>query len=108
MPTRSLAMRAPDGALAVISPLPDDEARRDVAALGPVRFLIAPNSFHYLGISSWATAFPTAQLWLAPGLPARRPELPPAQELGEGAATPFAEVLPHTVLGPHRGASEVA
>ena len=108
MPTRSLAMRAPDGALAVISPLPDDEARRDVAALGPVRFLIAPNSFHYLGISSWAAAFPTAQLWLAPRLAERRPELPHGHELGEGAATPFAGVLSHTVLQPHRGVSEVA
>jgi hypothetical protein len=108
LPTRSLVVRASDGALVVISPLPDDEARRDVAGLGPIRFLIAPNSFHYLGISSWAAAFPAAQLWLAPHLAERRAELPPAHQLDEGAATPFASVLPHTVLALHRGVSEVA
>jgi hypothetical protein len=108
MPTRSLAVRCPDGALAVLSPLPDDEARRDVAALGPVRFLVAPNSFHHVGLASWAAAFPDARSFLAPGLRARRPELPGGDELAEGAATPFGDVLAHTVLGPLHGVSEVA
>ena len=108
MPTRSLAVRMPDGALAVLSPLPDEDARRDVAMLGPVRFLIAPNSFHYVGLSSWRAAFPDAHAFLAPGLRARRPELADGAELAEGAATPFTDVLAHTVLGPIRGVSEVA
>ena len=108
MPTRSLAVRMPDAALAVLSPLPDENARRDVAALGPVRFLVAPNSFHHVGLPSWAAAFPTARIFLAPGLCARRPELPGGEELAEGAATPFAEVLAHSVLGPSRGVTEVA
>jgi len=108
IPTRSLVVRGADGALVVISPLPDEQARRDVAALGPVGVLIAPNSFHHLGIASWAAAFPAAQVWLAPGLAERRPELPKGLELGEGAATPFGDVLPHAVLAPHRGVSEVA
>lgn len=108
IPTRSLAVRTAHGALVVISPLPDDEARRDVARLGPVAHLVAPNSFHHLGLASWASAFPTAQVWLAPGLARRRPELPAGRELGEGAATPFADVLPHTVFAPHDRVSEVA
>jgi hypothetical protein len=108
IPTRSLVVRGSDGALVVISPLPDDEARRDVAALGPVAHLVAPNSFHHLGISSWAAAHPRAQRWLAPGLAARRPELPRGQELSEGAETPFSDVLPHTLLALHRGVSEVS
>ena len=101
-------MRTADGALAVISPLPDEPAQRDVAALGRIGALIAPNSFHYLGLASWAAAHPAARVFLAPGLRARRPELPAGDELSEGAWTPFADVLPHTVLGPHRGVSEVA
>ena len=108
MPTRSLAVRMPDGALAVLSPLPDEDARREVAALGPVRFLVAPNSFHHVGLASWAAAFPAARVFLAPGLRVRRPELPASEELAEGAATPFADVLAHSVLGPSRGVSEVA
>jgi hypothetical protein len=108
IPTRCFAVRMTDGALAVISPLPDDPARRDVAALGRVACLVAPNSFHYVGLAGWAAAFPKAQRFLAPGLGARRPELPRGDELVEGAPTPFADVLPHHVLGPQRGVSEVA
>ena len=108
LPTRALAVRLPGGALAVISPPPDAEARRDVAALGPVRFLVAPNSFHYVGLASWAAAFPGAQVLLAPGLRTRRPELPAGDEIRDGAESPFASVLAHAVLGPLRGVSEVA
>ena len=108
MPTRSLAVRMPDRAIAVLSPLPDDDARRDVAALGPVRFLVAPNSFHYVGLASWAKAFPEARIFLAPALRARRPELSAGEELAEDVATPFAGTLAHCVLGPVRGVSEVA
>ena len=107
MPTRSLAVRAAGG-LAVLSPPPDEEARRDVAALGPVRFLVAPNSFHYVGLAGWAAAFPEAKVFVSPGLGARRPELPAGEELAEGAELPFTSALAHTVLGPARGVSEVA
>jgi hypothetical protein len=108
MPTRALVARIADGGVAVISPLPDEDARRDAAALGPVRFLVAPNSFHYVGIAGWATAFPDARVMLAPGLRARRPELPAGGELSEGAELPFGGVLAHAVLGPLRGIAEVA
>jgi hypothetical protein len=108
LPTRGIAVRLPEDGVAVISPLPDEAARRDVAALGPVRFVVAPNSFHYGGVASWAAAFPEARLLLAPGLRARRPELPAGDEMHEGAALPFGSVLAHTVLGPIRGVAEVA
>jgi hypothetical protein len=108
IPTRSFAVRMREGALAVLSPLPDEAALRDVAALGRVAFLIAPNSFHYLGIPAWVAAFPGARVFLAPGLRERRPELPPGDELAEGAPIPFADVLAHAVLAPQRGVSEVA
>jgi hypothetical protein len=108
LPTRSLVVRVADGGVAVLSPVPDAEARRDVALLGPVRFLVAPNSFHYTGLASWAAAFPDARVLFAPGLRSRRPELPAGDEIAEGAALPFASALAHTVLGPIRGVSEVA
>jgi hypothetical protein len=108
IPTRAFVARGADGALTVISPPPDEEARRDVAALGRVAFLLAPNAFHYLGVAPWAGAFPGAQLWLAPGLASRRPELPPSLALAEGAPTPFADVLAHAVYAPSERVSEVA
>jgi hypothetical protein len=108
MPTRSLAARLADGGVAVLSPVPDDEAQRAVAALGQVRFLVAPNSFHYGGIASWSAAFPAAMRLFAPGLRVRRPELPAAEEIRDGSPTPLAGSLDHAVLGPTRGVSEVA
>lgn len=108
MPTRSFVVRVAGGGVAVLSPVPDEEARRDVAMLGPVRCLVAPNSFHYAGLASWAAAFPEARVLLAPGLRARRPELLAGDERVEGAEAPLASALAHTVLGPWRGVSEVA
>lgn len=106
LPTRSFAVRSGD-ALCVLSPLPDAEAQRDVAALGRVRFLVAPNSFHYGGLVSWSARFSGASLWVAPGLPVRRPELPAAHEIREGEPLPFSDALAHTVLE-SRGVAEVA
>jgi hypothetical protein len=106
IPTRSFLVRS-EGALVVISPPPDADALRDIAALGPVAHLVAPNSFHYLGLPPWAAAHPRAERWLAPGLAERRPELPPGRTLGE-SAPPFSDVLAPVVLDPGRGVSEVA
>jgi hypothetical protein len=97
-----------NGSLCVLAPSPDADAQRDVTALGPVRFLVAPNSFHYGGLAGWSARFPDASLWLAPGLAARRPELPAGSEIREGAALPFADALAHTVLDSGRGVAEVA
>ena len=108
MPTRSLAVRLEDGGVAVLSPVPDEEAQREVTALGPVRCLVAPNSFHYGGLASWSRAFPAATRLLAPGLRARRPELPSGDEIQEGLETELSSALAHAVLGPTRGVSEVA
>jgi len=107
IPTRAFVVRTPDGALVVLSPPPDPEAMRDVAELGRVAHLVAPNSFHYLGVPGWSGAFPEAALWLAPGLRVRRPELPPGHELADGLATPFADVLAHAPFADGR-VSEVA
>ena len=71
-PTRSLLVELPGGGLLVWSPVPLDDALREfVRARGGARFLVSPNSFHYLGLAEWKRAFPDAALWLAPGLRAR-------------------------------------
>ena len=42
-----------------------------IAALGTVRHLVAPNIAHWTYISDWQRAFPDATLWAAPGLRGR-------------------------------------
>ncbi len=40
----------------------------EVAALGPVRHLIAPNWIHYAHLPAWQRAFPGSTTWAAPGV----------------------------------------
>jgi hypothetical protein len=108
--TRALLVDLPGGGVLVWSPVPLGDALRDfVRARGGARFLVAPNSFHYLAIAEWKRAFPEAAVWLSPGLRARVGDaVPEGHELLDGSATPFAAALPHRALDCRRGVTEVA
>lgn len=68
-PTRMVVVRLPDGGLWVHSPIALEGALpQELAALGPVRHLIAPNWIHYAWIGPWQAAFPEAEAWAAPGV----------------------------------------
>jgi hypothetical protein len=83
-PTRMAVMRLADGGLFVWSPVALSlELRAAVDVLGPVRFIVAPNALHDLYLAAWHSAYPTAQLFAAPRLAARRPDFRFAGELGE-------------------------
>lgn len=109
LPGRALLVDLPGGGVLAWSPVPLDDALRSfVAARGGARFLVAPNSFHYLAVSEWQRAFPRAEAWLAPGLPARVADAPAGRELHDRAETPFRATLAHAVLDCGRGVTEVA
>lgn len=75
-PTRMAVIRLTGGGLLVWSPVAlDDGLSAELAALGEVRCLVAPNSLHDLHLAQWCSAFPTARLFAAPGLAAKRPDL---------------------------------
>lgn len=85
-PTRATVVRLADGGLWVHSPTRlTDSLCADLADLGPVAHLVAPNSLHYLHLADWARSFPNAAVWAAPGVTARAAkagiDLPAAQEL---------------------------
>ncbi|WP_339947682.1 DUF4336 domain-containing protein [uncultured Albimonas sp.] len=86
-PTRMALMRLGEGGLAVWSPVAPTEALLAQAeALGPVRWLIAPNDLHHLFLGNWARAFPRARVLAAPGVREKRPELIVHAVLGEDPA----------------------
>jgi hypothetical protein len=95
---RMTVVQLADGALWVHSPLRlTPERRQTVDALGPVRFLVAPNKYHHLFIGDWMTAYPQAQSFAAPGLPEKRKDLRFHAVLSEQAPAEWAgqiEVLP--------------
>ena len=70
--TRATVVRLENGDLWVHSPTRLTEAlRAEIAALGPVRHLVAPNWLHYAYIGEWQAAFPGATSWAAPGVAER-------------------------------------
>lgn len=105
LPARTTIVRVASGALALISPPPPHpDTFAAIDALGPVEMLLAPNSFHYLYVGDAMRQYSGAKLYLAPGLQARVPSLPPGIEVGPDVALPGFE---HVVLSPGRGISEV-
>jgi glyoxylase-like metal-dependent hydrolase (beta-lactamase superfamily II) len=96
---RMNVVRLADGALLVHSPTPvDDSLAAEIAALGHVAYIVAPNCFHHLHVTPLLTRFPGAQVYGAPGLAQKRPDLTLAGTLDDGAALPWAGVLDHITL----------
>ena len=98
---RMTVVRLSDGALWLHSPVPADaETRAAVDAIGPVRWLVAPNKFHHFYLGDWARAYPEAAVCGAPGLPAKRRDLRFQHELVPDAPPPWGEdVLAQPVGG---------
>lgn len=61
---RCTALRLRDGSLCLYSPVLGlgDSARKSLASLGEVSFLLAPNHYHHKGLAEYADAFPDAEL----------------------------------------------
>ncbi|WIG93296.1 DUF4336 domain-containing protein [Myxococcus sp. SDU36] len=91
---RMTAVRLPDGGLWLHSPVRcSPEARAAVDALGPVRFLVAPNLMHHLYVRDWAAAYPDAKVAAPAALRRKRPDLRIDLELGDTAEAGWAGVL---------------
>lgn len=97
-----------EGGLVLVSPVAlDAPTRAQLAALGPVAAVLAPNSFHYLFAAAYGAAFPDARTYLAPGLAARVPTAPRGSELTD-AVSLDGDDLAHVVVGTPATACEVA
>lgn len=61
--TRTTIVRLEDGSLLVHTPAPPTDALvKELAALGPVRWIVVPNCWHHLGAPAAAARFPEAKL----------------------------------------------
>jgi len=66
-PTRMTLVRLSGGKLFVHSPTELSPALRDqVKRLGAPRWIVAPSRIHYWWITQWHTAFPNAEIYVAP------------------------------------------
>ncbi len=96
---RMTAVRLPDGGLWLHSPVRfSQEVRAAVDALGPVRFLVAPNLMHHLSLRDWAAAYPDAKVAAPAGLRRKRPDLRIDVALEDTADAGWASVLEQVLV----------
>jgi hypothetical protein len=99
IPTRMSVARLGGDGLWVHSAVPiDDALAAEIAVLGKVLYVVAPNCFHHLHIGSLLARFPEAKLFGAPGLAQKRADLPFAGALGEGSSVPWVATIDQIVL----------
>lgn len=103
---RMTVVRLASGALLLHSPIPlDAPLREEIAALGPVRDIVAPNKLHHLHLGAASEAFPEARVWAPPGLARKREDLRFDAELVSG--TPWEDELESATLRGSRVMEEV-
>lgn len=106
IPVASVISRGSSGAVTIISPIRlTDEQARAIDELGTVTTLIAPNRFHHLALPKAIERWPSAKVWGAPGLAAKRADIKFDSELTTGAAIDDYVAI---VIGGSPRASEVA
>jgi len=80
IPHRTTVMRSDSGGLLVHSPAkPDDAVRAQLQTLGSVEAIVWPSWWHDLYIRDWASAYPNATIFVAPGLGQGVRSIPHAQ-----------------------------
>jgi len=108
LPVLSLVTRLQSGRLLLFSPPRlDSDLEGWLRQQGELAAVIAPNAFHHLFVSDYLPIFPTAKLFVAPGLPRRAPALSSADELGNTAPELWATEIQQAVFGPVGNFSEV-
>lgn len=75
-PTRMVVLRLSNGNLVVWSPVAlTDDLAEELGRLGPIAYIVAPNSLHDTFFAQWQSRFPAATALGAPGLRQGRADL---------------------------------
>lgn len=107
-PTRMVVMRLADGGIVIWSPVAlTAELRAAIDALGPVRFLVPPNSLHHSFVAEWQTAYPDGITLAPPGLRAIRPDLRFDADITDAGIVGWAEQVEHVIMHGNRITTEI-
>ncbi|KEO91898.1 hypothetical protein EH31_04285 [Erythrobacter longus] len=97
-PTRMTVIRLSDGSLFVHSPVELTQGLgKELAQVGPVAHLVAPNQNHFIFLKLWADAYPDAHVFAATGL-ADRTEVPANTPLTSEVDGPWSTDIDHLRL----------
>jgi len=101
-------VRLEGGGLFVHSPVSlDEETKRAVDALGPVKAIVAPSLFHHLYVAEWARAYPSASLSACPGLEKKRGDIAWTGVLGDEPDATWRGDLEQVFFGARKLENEV-
>ncbi len=106
--SRMTVVRLPGEKLLLHSPVKaTPELIREVEGLGSVAYIVAPNRMHHLSVTGWAEAFPDADVFIAPGLEEKRPDLEDATVLRDEPEDGWADTLDQVLVEGFPLANEV-
>jgi hypothetical protein len=98
-PLRTTVVRLPGGRLWVHSPVPLTPALKDeLASIGSVAYLVAANNHHHRWFAEWQAAYPTADVFVAPGLARKVRTLGKHHALAEDTRPYWRGVLGHRFM----------
>lgn len=107
-PTRMAIMRLGNGELVLWSPTAlSDALRAAIETLGPVRFLVPPNSLHHTFLGDWQKAYPDATVYAPPGLRERRGDIRFDADFGDDPIAAWAGQIDHAIMRGNRITTEV-
>jgi len=106
--TRMTVVRLGSGNLWLHSPVkPAPEILSAVNALGPVKYLVAPNKIHSLGISPWKAKHPVADVWGSPQFNQRHPDISLDGVLADDGVNPWEGEIARQTIDGHSFLDEV-
>lgn len=107
-PTRMAVIRLRAGDLVLWSPTAlTDDLRAALAALGPVRHLVAPNGLHHTFLADWQRAYPDALVHAPPGLREKRGDIRFDAEFGDAPVAAWSGEVDHAIMRGNRITTEV-
>jgi Domain of unknown function (DUF4336) len=106
--TRSVIVRLPDGAVWMYTPGDFDAATlREIEALGPVRYLVAPSKLHHLFLAAAQQRWPEAKLYAVPGVEEKQPGIRIDAKLSDAVPDAWQGIFEQIPVGGAPGLNEV-
>ncbi len=97
-----MSVIAGDGGLVLYSPVAlDGGERREIAALGPVAAIVAPNTFHHRFLRPATEAFPSARVFVPEGLEAKIGPIPRAETMTRAHPPQLSGGIEHFIFESH-------
>jgi len=106
---RTTVIKLKNGDLIVHDPCSiDDMVKKEIDAIGEVKYIVAPGSYHHLFVSDFQKKYPNAETFLCPGLEKKRSDIKFEWILGNKPDHRWGDVIDQVVVQGTKFILEVA